>query len=36
MTVLKWDNTPAAYGAFFEGSEVNLRAWFAVGCYPLA
>lgn len=33
---LKWDNAPAAYGTFFDGSEVNLRFYFAVGRYPLA
>ena len=34
--MLKWDNAPANYGAFFDGSEVRLRFYFAVGCYPLA
>ena len=34
--VLKWDNAPANYGAFFDGSEVRLRFYFAVGRYPLA
>lgn len=34
--VLKWDNAPANYGAFFDGSEVLLRFKFAVGRYPLA
>ena len=33
---LKWDNAPANYGAFFDGSEVRLRFYFAVGRYPLA
>ena len=33
---LKWDNTPADYGVFFDGSEVRLRFYFAVGRYPLA
>ena len=34
--VLKWDNAPATYGAFFDGSEVSLKFYFAVGRYPLA
>ena len=34
--MLKWDNAPAAYGAIFDGSEVRLRFYFAVGRYPLA
>ena len=33
---LKWDNAPAAYGAFFDDSEVRLRFYFVEGRYPLA
>ena len=33
---LKWDNAPAAYGAFFDGSEVRLRFYLLWGRYPLA
>lgn len=33
---LKWDNAPANYGAFFDGSEVRLIFNFAVGTCALS
>ena len=33
---LKWDNAPTDCCAFFDGSEVGLRFYFAVGTLPLS